>query len=409
MRIVLTKAIAAQTAGAVFSALVSFGLLVFLARTMGPAPFGAYVAALSIAILALMVIEGGWPTLLYREAVSLSSRKPGAAGSMPYALAHAWSAAAILTMVAGTAALLVHPSPGAVVPSWALASAFVCMALVATSNLVSARMRGRGWFAREALWQACGRMASALAIVGAVFVFGGTAPVVFLAWSAGLALVIAVAGGSLITRPRWRGLCPRYGVAFAFVAFEAMLALLTKADMALLAMLDPPASELADYAACTRLTEAGLLLFAPVSNVMLRTLRQTHDERQWRTLAAGGASVGAAAGTIVLAFGLASGAWFMPTVFGPRFDSAGSLLPWVLAMLPFALANLLLAQALIARADERALVARLAIGCVFLLVAVPIGHLLAQARGVASAVATTHALVCGLCVARIWGRRMPAT
>jgi O-antigen/teichoic acid export membrane protein len=407
LRIVLTKAIAAQAAGAGFSALVSFGLLAFLARAMGPESFGAYVAVLSTAILALILIEGGWPTLIYRETATHPPEE-SRSGSMPYALAHAWSAAAILATLAAMLALVGSATPSLALPPLALATALVCMALVATSNLISARLRGLGWFSREAVWQASGRVVSAGAIIAAVLVFGATAPVVFVAWSLGLVLVIALAGRSLMSRPRWDGLRSRYPVAFAFIAFEAMAALLTKGDVALFALFGPPATELSNYAACTRLTEAAILLFAPVSNVMLRSLRQAADETHWRTLAAGGALSGAAGGMIVLLFGLMVGDRFMPLVFGSAFDEAGALLPWVLAMLPFALASLLLAQALIARGDERALIARLAAGCLLLLVAAPLGYQLAQARGVAFAVAAAHALVCGLCAMRVWRRRISA-
>ena len=61
----LGGAVLVQGAGAVFCAGVSFALTLWLARVLGTAGFGAYVALLSVATLALMLQEGGWPAWLY--------------------------------------------------------------------------------------------------------------------------------------------------------------------------------------------------------------------------------------------------------------------------------------------------------------------------------------------------------
>lgn len=397
MRVELSKAIAVQAFGAGFCAVVSFGLLVFLGRAMGPEAFGGYVSVLSTAVLGLILIEGGWPTLIYRETAAPATMLEPGAGLMRHATAHALAATAVLTALAG---LLWVVSGEKASPAWM--AAFACMGGVALMNLVSARLRGRGLFGREAGWQSLGRAVSAAAIIVAVLAWGPLPVGVFLAWAAGLAVVLALAGRPWLAQPQWRGLRSGYALALPFVAFEALFAVLTKGELAILGLLDLPDADLSYYAACTRLSEAGLLLFAPVGNVLLRSLRQAPDETTRRRLTSGAVLVAMLLGGAALALGTWSGPWLMPILFGGGFEPAGSLLPWVLAMLPFALANLVLFPTLLAQGRERILVGCMVAGTGLLVIGLALGSTLDGVRGAAIGTMLAQASLFALCGSAAW-------
>lgn len=387
-----------QGAGAAVTAALSFVLLAWLARVLGTAHFGAYVATLGAAVLLLILIEGGWPTLLYRETAG-ARQAPTADPLMGLALAHTLAVAFAL---AALALLLGSRS------SIDLAAACGCMGLVATMNLISARLRGEGRFTLEALWQVGGRLVSATAIVAVVALAGANIAAIFLAWAAGLLLVLPF-GAARLARPRWQGVRALYPIAGAFVLVEGCLVFLTKGDVALLGAIGAEPAGLSQFAACTRFNEAALLLFAPVSNVMLRSLRRTANTPATFTALLRPWLIGATAlGAAAVAGSLLLGDMLVSAVFGPGYAAAADLLPWCAAMLPFALGNLLLAQAMIARDAQNALVRRLVLASVLMLLAIPVGFFAFGTRGAALAVAVSHAVLWACCLDRVF-RRPPAS
>ena len=382
----IVQSIGAQAIGAGLSALTSFALLLFLAREMGAAGFGDYAAVLSLASILLIAIEGGWPTLIYRESVQVRSSASPATRLAEMALGHMLLLGSGLALLAAALAMPV------------LAAALLCMALVATMNLVSSRLRGEGRFARESAWQVSGRVISAALIVAGVLWLGPDAATVFLSWAGGLALAIALCGRAWLPRPRWPGANAGYAIALPFVVIEGLNAAMFKGDVAMLKALGLPAAELSQYAACTRLTEAALLLFAPVTNVLLHSLRERVGDRA-AFAATLKRALAAAASLGLLAW---MGSWatserLMAALFGPEFGPAGMLLPWVALSLPFSLSNLVCFQALIARDHERWLLLALILSATTLALGLSIGALASGARGAAQGVAVAQALLLGAC------------
>ena len=351
----LAKPVLVQLTGALFCAAVSFGLTVVLARLFGPARFGHYVAVLNLAAVALIFQEGGLPAWLYRE----SARTHGALPRQSTALA--WGHVLFTTCILSALCILLQtPS------SWG--AACICMGGVAAMNLVSARMRGVGLFTQEAVWQSTGRAISAVAILA--FVALSAAPEiagVFIAWGVGLAGVLAWGARPWLGWPRWPwsdggpALARNYQQLWPFVVMAATGAWLVKGDMVLLGLdWGPklPAHEVSMYAACTRLTEAGLLVFAPFTNVLFRRLNQLHAAQDAAALSSyGWRSVALALGLGGLCVGCAVGLGdaVMALLFGSSFVAAGALLPWVACMLPLTMANLVVAQWLTALGCERVL------------------------------------------------------
>jgi len=398
----IAKPVLVQLAGALFCAAVSFGLTVILARVFGPERFGHYVAVLNLAAVALIFQEGGWPTRLYRESAQSS-------GALPHqSTALAWGH--VLVATAGLSVLCVlMQSPHA----WV--TALFCMGAVAAMNMVSSRMRGAGLFTQEAVWQSAGRVISAVAILA--FLTLSAAPDisgVFIAWGCGLAFVLAfvLAWGwrPWLGWPRWPwsdgwpALARNYQQLWPFLVMAATGAWLVKGDMVLLGLDGGPklqAQDLSMYAACTRLTEAGLLVFAPFTNVLFRRLNQLHaaqDPAAMHRLGWRSAALALGLGAV----GVGCAVWFgdaaMALLFGPSFAPAGALLPWVACMLPLTMANLVVAQWLTALVHERILSAWMLLAAGVLSVCLPWWSAEWSVQGAAMAVAAAQGvLLCLSC------------
>lgn len=391
MLISLSSALFKQTCGAGFNAAVSLALVLWLARVMGVDSFGHYVAVLSGTSVGLILLEGGWASWLYRE----SSTRGEEHLVMGHGVAHIISLGGLAIITS-----LVMLALGLITQTWAFA--WVCMTIVALMNLVSARLRGWGWFGREALWQATGRLVSALNIVVCVTVLSQpTANTVFAAWALGLALVVLPTARRCLVRPRWVGLHGSYSKVLPFVLMSGCMAWMLKGDMVLLGWwmgersYSDDVQTLSLYAACTRLTEMGLLLFAPLGNILLRgfvvspfqsgALQRT-EQLLWRVLMWLWA-IGAV--TVCLAF--VWGERLMEVMFGTSYRSAGALLPWVLLMLPAACGNLVWLQWWSARHSEGIAAQLLVLAGVLLAVAVPTGAHFGGATWAAVTVAMVHA------------------
>lgn len=397
----MVRAIGAQGLGAVFTALVSFALLVYLGRVLGTETFGHYVAVLNTALLGLILIEGGWPTLVYRDTAGRDVAAGHGDRLSGQAVAH-------MLVVAGLLVALTLALHGLGLASLTLPAALLCMLTVGLMNLVSARLRGAGRFGHEALWQGSGRVASAVLIVACVLWFSTRLPWIFMAWAAGLALVLWFGGRRWLSPPRSHGMVAGYRLVLPFLLLEGLIVFLIKGDMALLGVLESSPEQLSYYAACSRLTEAAVLLFSPVSNVLLRSFRQTDSLANLAALVRRMLALAWLAGLTAVLLSWLYGPQLMPLLFGPSFAPAGALLPWLAAILPFALSNLILFQALVAQGRERSLAIALLLSALCMCIAMGTGLHLAGTRGAAAGLAITQALLFMVCAAMVFYRNRRA-
>ena len=67
------KGIWVQGTAALINTLLSVGLLLVLARSLGPISFANYSVLLNAGIVALVAMEGGYPLLAYRETARASA------------------------------------------------------------------------------------------------------------------------------------------------------------------------------------------------------------------------------------------------------------------------------------------------------------------------------------------------
>jgi len=373
MRIGLIKSVGVQATGALFCALISFALTLWLGRQLGTAAFGHYIWALNLATLALVLQEGGWPARLYQQWTLHGDHPTQNHLLMARALAHVVWVTVVLCAMLGLWAWQAWPQPFDDHSGHAttLAMAILCMGAVAIMNSVSARLRGTGRFGLEALWQSTARVASALAVV-AVLVLVAVSPVwVFVGWAAGLILLLVWTAPRWFIRPQFKGLRADYRQLWPFVLMALASLWLIKGDMVLLGWLQVPAEDLSLYAACTRLTEAALLMFAPLGNVLLRGFGQLPNDTARRALLHRLLWLVTVAGLLACGLALWQGPWLMQKLFGTPFAPAGLLLPWVLSMLPLALGIGVMTPFIMARSQERQLAWLMALGGVLLAATAP--------------------------------------
>lgn len=395
MNVGLLRAVGLQALGAAFCAAVSFALLLLLGRVLGGEAFGRYVLLLNAASLGLVLIEAGWPTLLYRQGVQVGVGSGEGLALTGTALLHVL----VVTGLLGALAMSVLGDD-----ALAMAVALGCMGCVAAMNLVSGRMRAAGLFGLEAVWQSAGRGLSAGLIALVVLVPGWhDLGAIFAAWALGLLMVMALGGRRWLVWPSVRAGASAYRRVLPFLLMGGLAMWLVKGDVVLLGGWDGglvDAQTLSFYAAGTRLTEAGLLLMAPLGNVLLGRFSQLAMAvdgaarlRALRSLAVRLTAGVFAAGVLAVAMAATLGAWLMPWLFGKDFAGAGALLPWVLAMLPFALGNVVLVPLMTSLDRERALAVCMALGGGVLLLALPWMTWMWGVRGGALAAALAHGLV----------------
>jgi len=268
--------------------------------------------------------------------------------------------------------------------------------------LASDHMRGAGRFALEALWQSTGRVVSAIAIGLAVWQFGLATPAaVFAAWGVGL-LVVMIWGRQWLAAPWSRttdSAMANYRQVVPFVMLAGCAAWLVKGDMIFLSSLSNlDQHDLSMYAACTRLTEIGLLVFAPINNVLLREFGQSPTKNGMPKMAVKLLGGIALLGVLVVYVAGVLGTPLMAMFFGANFAAAGPLLPFVMLAFPFAVANGVLIQLLTAQGKETSMALIMLFAGVALWVglswSVPHWGLTAAAASVAMAQALAFALGC---------------
>lgn len=371
----IIRAAAAQWVGALLSGAISVGLTVWLARVMAPSEFATFGTALNAALIALVLMDGGWSTLLYRELAG-GSVAPCAKQMPAAALAHVVLAVGPCVLVL----VLVLPSSSVAL------SAAMCMFAVALMNQYSARLRAAGAFAREALWQLSGRACSAAAIVAVVAMFAGASPFqarpatqVFLAWTAGLAFCLLLSASRWWCLPNWQAIRSTYPLTLSMLMTELSVTLIGKGDLVLLSLANSidtakstpqNADALVGYAASIRLVEGVLLLVAPLANVVISYLRESTPDRRAPALqnTLGCALALWLLGCVLWASGCAAGSVIFRVVFGIAYEGNAWWLVWASLPLPWMMANLVLLQVAVACADLHLVAGRVFFCAAFFLV-----------------------------------------
>ena len=144
-----------QWTSTLFVAVFGFLVSVLLARKLGVEGFGDYSYILSLAGIFLIIQDGGYKTLIFRESVDDSAQSLLSSG-----LVHVASVTSFGILLV----LLLQPH------NWTgILTAIFCMGLVVVTTFVSSLLKGRGDFKSDAIWKIVIRSMSACGIFSVLF------------------------------------------------------------------------------------------------------------------------------------------------------------------------------------------------------------------------------------------------
>lgn len=245
---------------------ISFALVILVARSFGPEMFGIYSVALSVGVLLAILIDWGFGTLLQRE-TARATRDIGFDGGKLHGYAFGQ---ALLTIGSLIVLAFLLPFPFHRLTLLAVIGAFGTAVI---GQFFIAILRGQGRLARDALWQLVNRVLTAGCVL-AVFWWGANQP-----WQ----VLAAQCFGSLafvlyLTRvQRVKPILPVplrvYRAMLPILWLNLVSVIYCRADMVLLKLLDAPRSDIGHFGVAYRMMELVLLLAAPIGLILFRRFR----------------------------------------------------------------------------------------------------------------------------------------
>ncbi|MFP4088287.1 MAG: oligosaccharide flippase family protein [Desulfobacteraceae bacterium] len=336
-----------QWAATIYTGGVSLGLTFVIARVLGPEGFGAYSYILTIASLFLILQDGGYKTLLFREKALPSEELKAHQDKL-----FSWALGNVLVVsMAGVLFVSFVPCKYA----WGILAALICFGLQAGANFISSILRGNGFFAREALWQITVRTLGAIGILGALLWTKAEPRVIFWGWSAGLLASLFISPikwtspllGGFRKRDVWRA-------CIGFLTIDAATTIYYRSDIILLEHLTGDSVMVGQYAAAYRFLDGVILFAAPLGMIWFRKLRLVYKDRaHFRSQLTSMVLIMACAAGGLLALGVFFNKGIISLTFGTGYQDAAALLPWLFGALIFLLPNGVLTQSAIAQNMER--------------------------------------------------------
>lgn len=341
------QSLISQWAATLYTGGVSLGLTFLIARVLGPGKFGAYSYILTVASLFLILQDGGYKTLLFRERTLPSEAlRPYQEKLLSWATGHS-----ILISMIGILFLFLIP----VRYRWGLLAAFCCFAFQSAVNFVSSELRGKGRFSREAVWQGTVRTLSAAGILISLLLTKDAPWIVFAGWGLGILAALFVSPVNW-PRPLYGG----YGVShvrqscLGFLAIDAATTVYFRSDIILLQYLTGDSTVVGQYAAAFRFLDGIILFAAPLGLIWFRKLRMVHkDAVCFRSLMMKMSGIMLLAAILIVSIGSHFKGSIVSLTFGQGYNQAEILLPWLLGALVFLLPNGVLTQSAIAQNMER--------------------------------------------------------
>jgi len=338
----------AQWLAIVYIGLVSFGLSILVARTLGPDLFGVYAVALSVGSMAAILMDGGFSKLIQRERARESSKLAEIVPALP---ALAYGHAMLSIIILSTLALLLFPDYQitTLVTVW-------CFGAAVLNQYGLAVLRGDGRLVRDASWQIGNRTLSALCMATAVLFLGATQPWhVLIAQFLGTATFGLFVALFLRVRPKFVVPPVVYRALLPLIWLDLATALYFRSDMVLLEFLKVPQAEVGHYGVAYRLIEAMILLASPIGLILFRHFRQGSDMPARMVKQMLLPPMGLA---MLVGICLALSMWFFSEIiialaYGQAYQGASKLLVILGCSLIFILPNGILNQAALALGLER--------------------------------------------------------
>jgi len=345
---VFFRFLGAQWLAIVYIGLVSFGLSILVARTLGPDLYGVYAVALSVGALAAILMDGGFSKLLQRERARGSVALAEIVPALP---ALAYGHAMLSIIILSALALLLFPDykMTTLVTVW-------CFGAAVLNQYGLAVLRGDGRLVRDASWQIGNRTLSALCMAAAVLFLGASQPWhVLMAQFAGTATFGLFVALFLRVRPIFVVTPVVYRALLPLIWLDLATALYFRSDMVLLEFLKVPQAEVGHYGVAYRLIEALILLASPMGLILFRHFRQGSDMpvRMVKKMLLPPMSL-----AMLIGICLALSMWFFSDIFialayGQAYQGASKLLVILGCSLIFILPNGILNQAALALGLER--------------------------------------------------------
>ena len=329
-----------------YTAAVSVFLAFLLGRVLGPEAFGRYSYVLTLAALFLILQDGGFKMLIFRERTLPTLPMAQYQDYLfPWALGHT-----VIATGAGAFCVLVLPFQYRM----GILAAFLYFGLQAVADFISSSLKSEGRFPREAFWQTLVRTFGALGILAALFLVGTDIWIIFAGWAAGLLLCLLWSPLPL-QRPAFKGFSIQ-GIRRAclgFMAIDAATTVYYRCDIILLAMAGNNA-EVGYYAAAYRFLDGIVLMAAPLRVVWFRKLRLVWmDKRVFERQIGKMCVLMLVLGCLVFAMAVPFREKIVNFSFGKAYGASAQLLPWLLFALIFILPKGVLAQGAVTQNLER--------------------------------------------------------
>ena len=330
-----------QWASTLYVAILGFVVSVLLARELGVEDFGNYSYILSLAGIFLIIQDGGYKTLIFRESVDDSSQALLSSGILHVVL---------ITVFGGLVVILLQPQ------RWlAILAAMSCMGLVVLSGFVSSLLKGKGDFKSDAIWKMVIRSLTAAGILWVLFFYeDDSITFLFVGWSMALllALIWPVVKGYL-RWPSFNFKSELFKDSMVFLTIDVATVFYFRSDIVLLEYFGNIEGDVGQYSAAYRILEGIILLATPVAMIAFRNLRLHSKNKQkffhlvWILLLSM-----LSVSILIVSLGALWGSEFMVLVFGAEYLIAGTLLFWLLLAMFFILPNYILTQGAIALNKE---------------------------------------------------------
>lgn len=326
---------------------ISLALGILVARSFGPELFGVYSVALSIGLFLAIFIDGGFGSVLHREAARATPDIGFEGADLPgYAFGQALLAIGGMILF-----VLVAPTPFHRPTLLAVVCAFGAAVI---GQFFLAILRGQGRLARDALWQLINRGLTALCVL-AVLWWGADQPwQILAAQSVGGAVFVLYLARLQRVAPILPVPLSVYKAMLPMLWFNLVSVIYARADMVLLKLLGAPRPDIGHYGVAYRIMELVLLLAVPISLMLFRHFRRNESGtaltlKRVLLAAAGAGLIGCGIVGLCAAFGDV----VIVVAFGEPYAPAAGLLMVLAVSLVSALANRVLFQAALAFCMER--------------------------------------------------------
>ena len=340
------RSLSSQWAATLINVSLSFLLTIVLGRMLGVTDFGTYSYILSLAYIFSILQEGGYRTLITREATSLSSNF-NHNHNHNYILQLAIGHVIFITSI-GLMAIYILPLQYKI----PLSISVICMGLISMYNYISAILKGNGNFTGDAIWQISIKLITVSSILISLLIASNIIAV-FIGWFIGLAIVSLLPQAKLLVLPIFKVNTLVFKSCAAFLSIDIATALYFRSDIILLKHLQDNPEVVGQYASAYRLLEGVILATTPIAIVAFRMLRlKVADQIGYRSLLLKFIVFMIPASLFIVFIIYLIGKQIVQFTYGDSFSPAGEVLLLLSLSLIFILPNHILTQGAIALNKE---------------------------------------------------------